>query len=218
MSKMNLPEIRHSIGAVVPGTGMRVGAGASAENRLGTEVERAAELLRETFNVSVEKRYNSDGRSGGAYVITDEADPGVGSNNSIGISIALTREGAMRFNAHVKVAYLRDATLVACYGNGGMFEPYAYPQVDSVEEALDWIKANSTLPKEARVAIDAQVKRVILELPRTLLVHLIDEAQGVGCQDEVDKDQLRLEVTRLHATGKIASSDIIDLARSGRII
>lgn len=65
---------------------------------------------------------------------------------------------------------------------------------------------------QPRVTKEEQVKRAIGRLSRNLLIHLIDEAEGVGCWDEVDKDRLRSEVTRLHVAGKIASSDILDLA------
>ncbi|KVX33911.1 hypothetical protein WT31_09565 [Burkholderia territorii] len=125
---------------------MLVGAGVPAEERLCKEVDRAAALLHDTFDVAVEKRYNSDGRSGGAFVITDSDDRGIGSNSSIGISIGLANEGgSLRFNANVTATCLHDTTLATCGRAGGLFGPYAYPQVRSVEDALDWIKTNSTL-------------------------------------------------------------------------
>ncbi|MBB5546584.1 hypothetical protein [Paraburkholderia fungorum] len=139
-------EIRHSLGAVAPGMGVLVGAGVSREDRLTSEVDRAAELLRDTFSVAVEKRYNNSGRSGGAYVITDTDARGVGSNRSIGISIGLTGDGGLRFNANVDAAYLHDGTLATEGGHGSMFGPYAYHPVGSVDEALGWIKENATVP------------------------------------------------------------------------
>jgi hypothetical protein len=56
-----------------------------------------------------------------------------------------------------------------------------------------------------------QVARAISKLPRNSLIHLIDEAAGVGCWDEADKDRLREEVSRLFAGGKIAARDILDM-------
>lgn len=157
-----LPEIRNSTGAVVPGSGVLVGAGIPAEERLRNEVDRASELLRDMFGVAVEKRYNSNGRSGGAYVITDSEDHGIGSNSSIGISIALANGGdSLRFNANVTAAYLHDATLATCGGAGGLFSPYAYPQVRSVDDALDWIKANSKLRLQEGDLLEADAKATV---------------------------------------------------------
>ncbi|MBR8189050.1 hypothetical protein KDW82_08260 [Burkholderia vietnamiensis] len=153
------PPIRNSAGAVVPGTGMLVGAGVPAEEKLRKEVDRAAALLHDTFGVAVEKRYNSDGRSGGAYLITDSDDRGIGSNSSIGISIGLANEGgSLRFNANVTATCLHDTTLATCGRAGGLFGPYAYPQVRSVEDALDWIKTNSTLRLRERNLHEAHEK------------------------------------------------------------
>ncbi|VVE35732.1 hypothetical protein [Pandoraea terrigena] len=139
------PEIRDSLGAVVPGTGMLVGAGVSAVDRLTYAMDRAAEFLRDTFDVSVEKRYNSNGRSGGAFVITDPDARGIGSNSSIGISVGLTAEDSLRVNVYVEAVYLYDTTLAT--REGSMFGAYAYHPVGSVEEALKWIAENAKVPR-----------------------------------------------------------------------
>lgn len=140
------PKIRDSLGAVVPGTGTLVGAGVAAESRLAQQVDRAAEFLRDTFGVAVEKRYNSNGRSGGAYVITESDAGSVGSNSSIGISVGLTGDGGLRFNASVDAAHLHDATMATEGLSGGIFGAYAYPAVGSVGEALDWIRKYAKVP------------------------------------------------------------------------
>ncbi|MBN3761254.1 hypothetical protein [Burkholderia sp. Ac-20365] len=58
----------------------------------------------------------------------------------------------------------------------------------------------------------ALIEKAIEGMSRETLTHLIDEAEGVGCMDEVDEAGLRAQVMRLWTQGKIPSADICDLA------
>ncbi len=145
-NQLNRPGNCTSIGAVVPGGGLVVDGGVSQEIRLINEVDRAAELLVDIFNVAVEKRYNNSGRSGGAYLLTDHEACGIGNNSSIGVSIRLNSEGGLHLHANVDAVHLHDGMLATEGGCGGLFGPYAYHAVRSVEEAVGWIKEHVKVP------------------------------------------------------------------------
>lgn len=61
-------------------------SGTTAE--LDTTVQRAAEMLQDVYGMSVAIRFNSDRKSGGAWLVTDAVD-GFGRNADIGICASL---------------------------------------------------------------------------------------------------------------------------------
>jgi hypothetical protein len=136
------PGIRVSIGAVVPGTAKIVGAGTPETGHLKVEVDRAAQLLHDTFGVAVEKRYNSNGRSGGAFIVTDGTAIGIGSNSSVGISVSMTQTSDLSFHVLVGAPYLRDPALATC---GVPDRKYAWHSTASVDEAQRWIADNTSV-------------------------------------------------------------------------
>ncbi|MFP3637834.1 hypothetical protein [Paraburkholderia sp. SIMBA_054] len=140
---------------------------------------------------------------------------------------AIEREAvAMNERLRVDAGFIAQANtyaqeLAAQYGfavrkDGDGTRPQAH-ETGSRPAALEDGQAESAQKETSttsapRVTKDEQVKRAIRKLSRNQLIHLIDEAEGVGCWDESDKDQLRSEVTRLLDTGKITSAEILDLA------
>jgi hypothetical protein len=58
---------------------------------------------------------------------------------------------------------------------------------------------------------DTEIDSAIKGFSRNILIHLLDEAGGVGCRDEDDKDSLRKEVKAQFAAGNISREDILDL-------
>ncbi|MBK1666597.1 hypothetical protein CKO28_00885 [Rhodovibrio sodomensis] len=90
------PRIRNHPGTPIPGTPYTAGGGQiRAKDELRQTVGQAAELLTEAFGADVEVRFNSNGQSGGAYVITDAAD-GLGANAEIGLGALLVDVEARR--------------------------------------------------------------------------------------------------------------------------
>lgn len=134
-----------SPGAVVKGTGVIVGGGLPAKQSLSEAVDHAAEVLKSTFGVSVVIRYNSNGLSGGAYVITQPGNTEVGSNSSIGISIRLPKTGEMQYNVVADVKYLNNPALADRGSELTFAGKYAYPSSESIAEAVYWIKSNCVL-------------------------------------------------------------------------
>ncbi|MBR8290494.1 hypothetical protein [Burkholderia cenocepacia] len=166
-----LPEIRECVGAVAPGSGgYLVGAGKAESPALDDLVDNAAELLRTTFGVAVEKRYNSDGRSGGSWVVTDGKSLAIGSNSGIGINVRLTESGSFIFHVYVKIEHLRNASLATCNG----FGKYAYPEVASIPDALNWIQVNVKLPE---VGVPPDMKPVGALMDVDVKKHLAEEAE-----------------------------------------
>lgn len=139
-----LPEIRLSAGAVVLGAHLVVGGGTPASEDMRREIDRVAVLLRDRYGMEVETRYNSNGRSGGAFLVTDARERGIDSNGSVGISAGSLDDGSLVFNVMVDEHHLSDPSL-AKSGGVGMFAKYAYVRVHSVDEAMRWIEKNSKL-------------------------------------------------------------------------
>lgn len=138
------PEIRSSVGVVVPGALQVVGGGTPDSEALRVKVDRAAVLLRDRYGMDVEKRYNSNGRSGGAFLVTDPSERGIGSNGSVGIGVRSVDDGSFVFNVMVDEHHLSEPAL-ATSGGAGMFAKYAYVRVDSVDEAMRWLETNAKI-------------------------------------------------------------------------
>lgn len=134
-----------SHGAVVKGTGVIFGGGLPSNQSLSEAVDHAAELLKSTFGVSVVIRYNSNGLSGGAYVITQPGNTEFGSNSSIGISIRLPKTGELQYNVVAGVKFLINPALADRGSELSFCGKYAYPSTESIAECLDWIKSNCIL-------------------------------------------------------------------------
>ncbi|MFP3637584.1 hypothetical protein [Paraburkholderia sp. SIMBA_054] len=161
-----MPTIKRSFGAVVPGTGQIVGGGTAESASIRTLVERAADMLRETYGMSVHTRFNSNGQSGGAYLVTDGASSGLMSNSDVGVSVSefsVSRindrehvvvlggnpdgpDKFVSFHVSVSAGYLRDVSLAT---NGTGSHRYAYVLVPSLESAVDWLAGHVNLEQAA---------------------------------------------------------------------
>lgn len=87
-------EFQQSIGAVVPGSmGTIVGYSESVSSSVRGRIDEVAKRLsRAILSHNVTTRYNSSGRSGGAYLITSITS-GILSNSDIGISCSQNTDG-----------------------------------------------------------------------------------------------------------------------------
>lgn len=66
------PRTRRDVGVVVPSTGGMVAGGGQPEATVGDWVKRAAKLLESMFVEPIDVRFNSNGKSGGAFVSLDD--------------------------------------------------------------------------------------------------------------------------------------------------
>lgn len=79
-----MPNIRRHTGIPVAGTGLAYGAGyRGLTPELDVTVERAAELLAGAFRRDIEIRFNTDRRSGGAWLIDNK------NNTNVGLTVGL---------------------------------------------------------------------------------------------------------------------------------
>lgn len=129
-----MSEITRSHGVAIQGTGIIVGGGyAGATEALDNLVQHAAENLREAYGLDVTIRFNSDRKSGSAWLVTDAVDT-VGSNAEIGIrvvqhSISHLREFYAKRDMDVNERFARDGIdLEALEANGldGYFTYHAH--------------------------------------------------------------------------------------------
>ena len=96
------PAIVRSPGIPIAGTPYAAGGGYQGRtNDLDQTVQQAAEMLLEAFGQDVTIRFNSDRKSGGAWVVTDAVDD-LGTNAEIGLGAGLIdvqerRESGKRF-------------------------------------------------------------------------------------------------------------------------
>jgi hypothetical protein len=98
--------VSHGLSTVIVG-----GGGRGASDLLDETIARAAEQLRDLFNMDVTIRYNSDGRSGGAWVVTHERDR-VWANAEIGITGGLHHEtGELQISTLLSRRALIDPTI-----------------------------------------------------------------------------------------------------------
>lgn len=147
-----MAEIKRCYG-ISTGTGYLVGAGGTGKTpELDNMVKEAAEALKDTFNVDVIIRFNTNRRSGGAYIadheMSDKIGIGVGQFNSV-----LRRMVPEQRNA------LSERECRKCVENPDQIEVYSclskeflkgeskwvistheFRDVDSITEALEWIK------------------------------------------------------------------------------
>ena len=83
--KTNMTTITRSAGIAVPGTGFVAGGGMTgATQELDAAIQAAAEALRRQYPRDVSIRFNSDRKSGGAWLVTHPVDT-FGTNTEIGI-------------------------------------------------------------------------------------------------------------------------------------
>lgn len=156
--------------------GLRAGAGRSGVTaELDAEVARAAELLREAYGLDVTIRFNSDRRSGGAWLVTDFEGLG-GRNNAVGLTVALVDVAELRKlydkypdpddtlearlagdgqdPANPPAAYLSRSVMLrppylvdtALATQGVEADPYACVHVGSLEEGMALIADKVVMP------------------------------------------------------------------------
>lgn len=134
--------IERSTGIAI-GYGFVAGGGyAGATEELDTLVQDAAEALADAYAMPVTIRFNSDRRSGGAWLKTNPVDA-IGRNAEIGIGARLC-DGRCIVTAHIGAAALVDKALAT----GNVDDPtraYYDGVHESIEDALEFVQAHGRL-------------------------------------------------------------------------
>lgn len=103
--------IERSIGQAIPGMFLRAGGGyCGATVELDAVVERAAELLREKFSCDIQIRFNSNQKSGGAWLAPN--GKGAAAAGDVGVNAALVDTDEIR---RVYEKRFKDARLCESY-------------------------------------------------------------------------------------------------------
>lgn len=173
-----MPQITRSTGLGTGYLGFIAGGGyAGATDELDSTVARAGELLREYYRRDVTIRFNSDRRSGGAWLVTHARDSFSG-NSEIGICAGLypPRADADRIwadeslewrqakrlldalprelciEAHIGNASLRDKHIVATERDGGypgeLARCYCHKDMRDLATALAFLQSNAILRRK----------------------------------------------------------------------
>jgi hypothetical protein len=133
--------------------------GRGATDELDALVARGAEMLGALFGRDVEIRFNSDRRSGGGWL--KNSLKGFAGSCQVGLNGALVKTGwpeliesigydaacrrydglpdELHIRTYVKASALRDPTLA---DSDGMGERYSSVAHDSLDAAVEWLRAN----------------------------------------------------------------------------
>lgn len=132
------------------GHGFIAGGGQSGVTaELDSVVAEAAETLAAAYGMPVTIRFNSDRRSGGAWLRTDEPDS-IGANAEVGICACIvTAESNARFAARCPDMEnnLRDPGIYVQAHVGKRVGEYAHTDMPSIAAALAYVQANADLTK-----------------------------------------------------------------------
>ena len=146
----------------LPGGGIR-----GLTDELDALVMEAAERLRTQVGADIQVRYNSDRKSGGAYLMPESKYGTIGVNaglyppsrEDLGMTIdqwldrVMTPEGKawakslplhLEIHTYVHVGVLRDPSLADQGSSIG--QPYSYRKHDSLDAAFAWFRENVVLP------------------------------------------------------------------------
>lgn len=163
-------------------TGIHIGHGYVAgggytgvTDELDATVQRAAEALAAAYpGYDVTVRFNSDRKSGGAWLVTDPGD-GIGSNTDIGIGASVVTQAMHTYQADdpayegreplppVGTIFI-DAIVGLRVVVGSSKREDRYAMVDSIEEALAFVQEHGDLGK--LVEWRAEQKRISEERAR----------------------------------------------------
>lgn len=130
------------------GTGWIVGGGhTGATYDLDATVREAARTLETAYGRDVVIRFNTDRRSGGAWVKTDDPD-GIWLNAEIGICADLvTAERNRRMTERYPDYEPRPPGIYLCAHVGGRVGEKAHVPVGTIADALAYVQANADLSR-----------------------------------------------------------------------
>jgi len=152
--------ITRSTGIPIEGTPYRAGGGYSgATPELDETVERAAEMLSSAFGRDVQIRFNSDHRSGGAFLA--DSLPGFNNSCEVGINASLRNwPDGMPCEEYIRREHeLPDTLYISSYvaarvmhnpalaNMGTTSRRYHYIDHPTIESALTWILDNVDITK-----------------------------------------------------------------------
>jgi hypothetical protein len=132
--------ITRSAGLPVQIKGLRylVGSGYNGETKeLDETVQQAAKLLEKTFNRDVEIRFNSNRRSGGAWL--KNSLPGFSGNCQIGLNAGINNDG-IYISTYVKESALKNPAL--CNAGFLIEQKYCWLYHNTLNDAINWLKEN----------------------------------------------------------------------------
>ena len=111
------------------------GGGYSGETEeLDTAVQSAAKAINQAFGVAIEIRFNSHRRSGGAYMLGDNA-PGIG---------AQIDKNKITWNIYCGQKHLKDPS--TANEDGGGRTRYFWKTFQDMESCLKWLTLNTKIP------------------------------------------------------------------------
>ena len=143
-----MSKIERSRGIFIGSMGLRAGGGYSgATSELDAAVQQAAEMLAVAYpGFDIEIRFNSDRRSGGAWLKA-------GDGAAIGIAISAYAERAqaaaleaqtLQTSAYIGASHLGNPAVANC--DGGRNDPYCHAYMPSMEAAIAFLKLNAKAP------------------------------------------------------------------------
>lgn len=151
------------------GTGYLVGAGGTGKTEeLDNLVQAAAEKLCELFNVDITIRFNTNRKSGGAFVVDNETSSKIGITAGLRNSELqkMSREERINLTEEELDKYLeqKDCIVIStCLAKDFLKEesPFIcldseFRDVNSLEEAVEWIKTGT----------NSAMRKYILELKK----------------------------------------------------
>lgn len=128
--------ISRSAGIPIAGSAYVAGGGLSGvTDALDSVVEQAAQLLADTYGMNVTVRFNSDRRSGGAWLLTHPVDR-VGANAEIGLCASLTGDGEVTVYAHASERALNAPA-----------SGYAHAPQPNLQAAIAWLLEHAHVPE-----------------------------------------------------------------------
>lgn len=173
-------------------------------DELDAVVQEAAEALAGAYpGYDVTIRYNSDRKSGGAFLVTDPED-GIGYNGEIGIGASVVTQDQHDFRAKNPDLYegeepfppVGTIRIMAHVGERVVIDPpeggdHYHDIVDSIEEAIEFTKIHGDLGGLVRWA-DAQKK--ILEERARVFAAYVKTIRGVRRQEYAEACWQALEM------------------------
>lgn len=172
-------------------------------DELDATVQRAAETLAGAYpGYDITIRFNSDRKSGSAWLVTDPGD-GIGSNADIGIGASVVTQAMHTYRADDPEAYegreplppvgtiLIDAIVGERVVTGSPKREDRYARVNSIEEALAFVQEHGDLGK--LVEWHAEQKRISDERARVFSEY-VKSIRGVRRQEYAEACWQALEM------------------------
>ena len=229
---IDIPQITRSPGVPAGYGGYIVDSGyKGATKELDDRVQGAASALAERFGSDVEIRFNSDRRSGGAWLVTHPGDNGIDANTWIGINASLAPadedEGGLpprayfsgaassawqaylaksdhqvQMGVYIKGEALRDPLSVDADMTGRRTFNQLVPDLDSALELIEEKSvAGDKAEIERRKSLEAEFGRRKAELVETCTRRWADRTKELPVEAP-EREQIRKEELAVYEQGR----------------